>query len=133
MTGTATNSPETQTEAQTQPLRERVCRECEVRSYFAHGFEADWSGWEGRLCPRCSREAALEAAKEADREEQEKLIIEVLRRGIGNITDISRQTGIPVSVVRPIKQKALAEGLIGPASPKPKRMTKEERAAAIHE
>ena len=72
MSPTATLTPEA---PQAQPVRERRCGTCGVRSRFLEGFEPDWSGWVRGCCRACSIQAAWEAARNASREEQEQLVL----------------------------------------------------------
>ena len=130
MTGTATLTPEARTQAQP---RERVCVTCGMRSRFLEGFEPNFSGWEGGLCPHCAEREAIETAREATREEQEARVLKVLQQGVPYVEDAARKTGVPLPIVRQVKRRALAEGLLTPPKSRPPRLTKAERAAEIRE
>ena len=110
MTGSATLSPE-ETQA------ERQCRQCGLRSYFAQGFEAKFSGWENGLCPRCALEDMRERARVAGEEEQEKLALSALRK-TRNLDEAVRLSGLPSPTVRAVRKRALADGRLTPSKPK---------------
>ena len=114
MTGTATAEPQTQT----QP-RQRVCRECGMRSYFPQGFEPRWDAWIDGRCPRCALEDMRERAREAGKEEQEKLAISALRK-TRSLDEAVRLSGLTLPTVRAVRKRALADGRLTPSKPKPR-------------
>jgi hypothetical protein len=56
-------------------------------------------------------------------------VLAALRSGVERADKLSQQTGLALPVIREVKRRALADGLLTPPELKPKRLSEEERAA----